>query len=48
MTTKQAKRKYVKPAFKTVWLQQRTMLLAGSGTKGSRNPYGNPTEWNWE
>lgn len=47
-TNDKMKRKYVKPAFRTVELQHRTMLLTGSGTRGSRNPYGDPTEWDWE
>lgn len=46
MTTKQTKRKYMKPAFKTVWLQQRSMLLAGSGGGGTQDYHPNtPQTW---
>lgn len=38
---------YQKPTMQVVELQQRTMLLAGS-FNGTRNPYGDPEEWDWE
>lgn len=48
MTTKRTKRKYTKPAMQVYELKHRSMILCGSGTRGSRNPYGDPTEWDWE
>ena len=43
------KQEYERPKMRVVELQHRTMILAGSnGTPGSRNPYGDPTNWNWD
>ena len=41
------KRNYEKPAMLVVEVEQQMRLLVGSGTNGSRNPYGEPTDWNW-
>lgn len=37
-TNDKMKRKYVKPAFRTVELQHRSMILAGSGGGGLGSP----------
>lgn len=42
------KHEYTKPAMQVFELQHSTKLLTGSGTNGSRNPYGDPTNWNWD
>ncbi|MBP3777374.1 MAG: hypothetical protein IJ069_01585 [Prevotella sp.] len=39
METKETKRHYERPRMTVVELQHRTMLLAGSGGFGNRNPY---------
>jgi hypothetical protein len=41
------KRRYEKPAMLVVEVEQQMRLLVGSGTRGGRNPYGEPTDWNW-
>ena len=38
------KRKYERPQMEVVELRQRGMLM----TSGSRNPYGEPTNWDWD
>ena len=47
MTTKKM---YEKPSMKVFPLRQKPQLLTGSGTNGSRSPYGDPVDngWNWE
>ena len=42
------KRKYQKPAMQVIEFPCRQQLLVGSGTNGSRSPYGDPIplEWN--
>ena len=46
MTNK--KRKYQKPAMQVFELKNRQQLLVGSGTNGSRSPYGDPISDSWE
>ena len=38
------KKKYEKPSMKVFELQQRTMLLAGSGGDGGLDPMGDPED----
>ena len=46
MNTNETKRKYVKPAFRTIALHSsRSMILCGSGELGNRSPY-DPTDEN--
>ncbi len=42
------KRIYEKPVMQVFELKQQPQLLAGSGTEGSRSPYNDPSNWNWE
>jgi hypothetical protein len=39
------KKQYEKPSSKVYELKHRPQLLQSSG---ERNPYGDPTNWNWE
>lgn len=39
------KKMYEKPTTKVFELNQQPQLLQSSG---NRDPYGNPTNWNWE
>ena len=39
---------YQRPTMKVVELQQRTMLLAGSGVQSMRSGYGEAQEEDWE
>ena len=48
MQTTEQKRKYEKPAMRVYELRQQPQILVGSGPSGSRSPYGDPTQWNWE
>jgi hypothetical protein len=41
------KRRYEKPAMLVIEVEQQMRLLVGSGTNGSRNPYGNPIPGDW-
>ena len=41
------KKLYVKPTAKVIVLNQRPQLLVGSGTSGSRAPYGDPITDTW-
>lgn len=42
------KKEYEKPLMQVFELRQQPQLLVGSGTNGSRSPYGDPENWNWE
>ena len=42
------KRKYQQPAMQVYELPCRQQLLVGSGTNGSRSPYGDPVDNGWE
>ena len=49
MRSEDNRRKYEKPSMRVFELHGRcSMILCGSGTNGSRSPYGDPTEWDWE
>lgn len=43
------RKKYEKPAMRVFRLREKPRLLAGSGDgiPGSRSPYGDPTNYNW-
>lgn len=38
------RRKYERPTMRVVEIQQRGLLM----TSGTRNPYGDPTNWDWD
>lgn len=42
------KLKYQKPEMQVIEFPCRQQLLVGSGTNGSRSPYGDPESWNWD
>ena len=44
-TTTEQKRHYERPHMRVVEMQHNCHLLQASGT---RNPYGDPTEWEWD
>lgn len=48
MTMKQTKRPYMRPAMQVYDMQTSATILAGSDTHGYREPYGDPTEYDWE
>ena len=43
------RKKYEKPTMRVYPLKKQPQLLVGSGdgNQGNRNPYGDPTNWNW-
>lgn len=41
------KKDYERPHLKVYELEQQSQLLAGSGTEGSRSPYGTPNNFDF-